>query len=54
MTGSGTDVMWVCLFKTTYLCRLCSSVVDCISFIGAEDVCVFYGSQGNFCGVGCE
>ena len=53
VTGTGTDVTWICLSNATHLCRPCTSASDCASATGAEDVCVDYGPQGSFCGAPC-
>jgi len=55
VTGAGTDVTYICVSSATNLCRPCSSsLVDCGSPTGAEDVCVDYGPEGSFCGATCS
>lgn len=53
VAGSVPDLVFVCVSDYTNLCRPCSSGNDCKSPVGAEDVCVDYGTEGNFCGGTC-
>jgi len=47
------DVVYICVSDHANLCRPCSSGNDCKT-TGAEDVCVSYGVEGNFCGGTCS
>ena len=53
VAGAYPDLVYVCVSDYTNLCRPCSSGNDCKSPVGAEDVCVAYGAEGNFCGGAC-
>jgi len=54
VAGAYPDLVYVCVSDYTNLCRPCSSGNDCKTATGAEDVCVSYGADGNFCGGGCS
>lgn len=51
--GTGPDLAYFCISAMANLCRPCADANDCKSPGGAEDVCVDYGSDGNFCGGKC-
>ncbi|MBM4354135.1 MAG: hypothetical protein FJ109_10130, partial [Deltaproteobacteria bacterium] len=54
VTGTGPDVVFLCVSKHANLCRPCGSGADCKSVSGVEDVCVDYGAAGSFCGGVCK
>ncbi len=54
VAGTDPDVVFICVSKFANLCRPCSSGADCKSVGGMDDVCVDYGSDGDFCGGACE
>jgi len=54
VAGTEPDLVFVCVSDFTNLCRPCEDGNDCKSLVGAEDVCVDYGPDGNFCGGACE
>jgi hypothetical protein len=52
---SGPDGVYVCLPVEVELCRPCKANADCFGAGGgAGQVCVRYGDDGAFCGIGCE
>ncbi len=51
--GDGPDVLYICVSKFANLCRPCAANADCKSIGGAEDLCIDYGPDGNFCGGAC-
>jgi hypothetical protein len=53
VAGTAPDLVFVCVSQFANLCRPCAQGADCKSVGGAEDVCVDYGDEGNFCGGGC-
>ena len=53
VAGVGPDVVYICVSDVANLCKPCSTNADCKS-VGAEDICVHYGGQGNFCGAECS
>jgi len=52
--GTEPDVIFICVSDHANLCKPCEDNDDCGSTGGAEDVCVEYGAEGNFCGGQCE
>ena len=54
VAGTEPDVIYICISDYTNLCRPCRDGNDCKSEVGAEDVCVGYGSEGSFCGGACQ
>jgi hypothetical protein len=52
--GTGPDVVSICISAHSNLCKPCASNADCKSPGGAEDVCVDYSAEGNFCGGTCQ
>ena len=50
--SGGPDIVFICISTVANLCKPCLTNADCVT-VGAEDVCVDYGEQGNFCGGGC-
>jgi len=53
VAGTYPDVVFICVSLFANLCRPCSSSADCKSIGGAEDVCVDFGADGDFCGGHC-
>ena len=53
VAGSEPDLIFVCVSDYTNLCRPCRDGNDCKAAVGAEDVCVSYGTAGAFCGGAC-
>jgi hypothetical protein len=51
--GTDPDVIFICVSEHANLCKPCQDSGDCNSTGGAEDVCVSYGDEGNFCGGKC-
>jgi cysteine-rich repeat protein len=49
----GADLVFVCVSGFANLCRPCVASGDCVSTGGAEDACLDYGPDGNFCGGPC-
>ena len=54
VAGTEPDVVFVCVSDHANLCKPCGSGADCKSVGGADDTCVDYGPDGNFCGGGCQ
>ena len=54
VSGGGPDVVYVCVSEFSNLCKPCATTEGCKSAGGGEDVCLDYGSEGSFCGGGCE
>jgi len=54
VAATDPDVVYLCVSDHSNLCRPCADGSDCKSPVGAEDVCVDYGSEGSFCGTVCE
>ena len=52
--GTGPDMLFACISNYTNLCRPCADANGCKAPGGAEDVCLDYGEEGNFCGGACE
>ncbi len=52
--GAGPDMSFACVSPFTHLCRPCHTSADCESATGIEDVCLDYGTAGNFCGAPCQ
>jgi hypothetical protein len=52
--GTDPDIIFICVSDHANLCKPCEDNDDCGSTGGAEDVCVDYGTEGNFCGGQCE
>jgi hypothetical protein len=53
VAGSDPDVVYICVSDYANLCRPCAANSDCTSTGGAEDACLDYGPNGNFCGGPC-
>jgi len=51
--AGGPDLVWICVSDFRVLCRPCVTGADCKTATGAEDVCVSYGADGDFCGGAC-
>jgi hypothetical protein len=47
------DLVYVCVSAYANLCRPCHDNADCTSTGGAEDACIDYGPDGDFCGGPC-
>jgi hypothetical protein len=54
VAGTDPDVVYICISNYANLCRPCSMNGDCINISGAQDACLDYGPDGNFCGGQCE
>ncbi len=50
VAGTEPDVVYICVSAFANLCRPCAAKSDCTSTGGAEDACIDYGPDGNFCG----
>jgi hypothetical protein len=48
--GDGPDLTWICVSDYANLCKPCATTEGCKSPGGAEDSCLDYGPEGNFCG----
>ena len=53
VAGTDPDVIYICVSSYANLCRPCALNTDCTSTGGAEDACLHYGPDGNFCGGPC-
>ena len=53
IAGTEPDLVFVCVSDFANLCRPCSGNAECTSTGGAEDACIDYGPDGNFCGGKC-
>ncbi len=53
VAGTDPDVVYICVSNYANLCRPCSSNGDCMSTGGAQDACLEYGPDGDFCGGSC-
>jgi hypothetical protein len=53
VAGTDPDVVYICVSNYANLCRPCSSNGDCMSTGGAQDACLEYGPDGDFCGGPC-
>ena len=53
VAGTDPDVVYICVSSYANLCRPCSTNDNCKSAGGAEDACINYGPDGNFCGGTC-
>ncbi len=53
VAGTDPDVVYICVSSYANLCRPCSTNDNCKSVGGAEDACIDYGPDGNFCGGPC-
>ena len=53
VAGTDPDVVYICVSKYANLCRPCSGNADCMSTGGAQDACLEYGPDGDFCGGSC-
>jgi hypothetical protein len=53
VAGTDPDVVYICVSNFANLCRPCSANADCQSIGGAQDACLDYGPEGNFCGGAC-
>ena len=53
VAGTDPDVVYICVSSYANLCRPCSTNDNCKSVGGAEDACIDYGADGNFCGGPC-
>jgi hypothetical protein len=50
VAGTDPDVVYICVSSYANLCRPCTINSDCSSIGGANDACIDYGHDGNFCG----
>ena len=53
VAGTDPDVVYICVSNYANLCRPCDSNSDCLSAGGAQDACIDYGTDGDFCGGPC-
>ena len=53
VAGTDPDVVFICVSDFANLCRPCVTNDNCTSVGGAEDACVDYGPDGDFCGAPC-
>lgn len=53
VAGTDPDVVYICVSSYANLCRPCSANADCTSTGGAQDACLDYGTDGDFCGGPC-
>ncbi len=52
--GGGSDLNFVCVDRTTFLCMPCSDTADCaVPGFEGQDKCLDYGDEGSFCGLLC-
>ena len=54
VAGTVPDVVYICVSDFANLCRPCAASSDCTSTGGAEDACLDYGPDGDFCGGPCS
>ena len=54
VAGAVPDVVYICVSDYANLCRPCATSTDCTSTGGAEDACLDYGPDGDFCGGPCS
>ena len=54
VAGTVPDVVYICVSDYANLCRPCATKADCTSVGGAEDACLDYGTDGDFCGGLCN
>lgn len=54
VAGTVPDVVYICVSDYANLCRPCATKADCTSVGGAEDACLDYGTDGDFCGGLCS
>ena len=54
VAGTAPDVVYVCVSSFANLCKPCVAGADCKSIGGTDDVCVEYGTDGDFCGGSCS
>ena len=54
VAGTFPDVVYICVSNFANLCRPCITKADCTSVGGAEDACLNYGTEGDFCGGQCQ
>ena len=52
--SGGPDIVYVCVSDYANLCKPCVQGSDCKNVGGADDVCLDYGDEGNFCGGTCD
>ena len=52
--SGGPDIVYICVSDYANLCKPCVLSSDCKNVGGADDVCVDYGAEGNFCGGICD
>ena len=50
----GPDLSFACVSDFPTLCRPCTEDGDCTSAAGQENLCLDYGTEGRFCGAGCN
>ena len=53
VAGTDPDLVYVCVSEYANLCRPCTLNSDCTSVGRANDACIDYGPNGNFCGGPC-
>jgi hypothetical protein len=53
VAGTIPDVVYICVSDYANLCRPCVDNAGCTSSGGAEDACLDYGAEGDFCGGPC-
>jgi hypothetical protein len=51
--SSVPDLVFICVSDYSNLCKPCVASSDCKNVGGADDVCLGYGTEGNFCGGMC-
>ena len=54
VAGTDPDVVYICVSNYANLCRPCTTGADCTSLGGAQDACLDYGTDGDFCGGPCD
>ncbi len=51
--AGGPDLSSICVSGYSNLCKPCATSEGCKAVGGAEDACIDYGDEGNFCGGTC-
>ncbi len=51
--AGGPDLSYICVSRYSNLCKPCTTSEGCKAVGGAEDACIDYGAEGNFCGGTC-
>ena len=52
--SGGPDIVYICVSDYSNLCKPCVINSDCKNVGGADDVCLDYGHEGQFCGGICD